>query len=361
MKVYDITIKPISGFATPLKGDTIFGHFCWQIANDPGLMGATIDEMLSNYGEKPFAIFSSAFPKFCEGANYTYALKTPDLPMDALFDFPGDKREKIAKRKEYKAKKWMILREGGAITSFKEMEYAESARCKKSTSADIEDSKSIFSMAEENATEKTAKLVRRAGVGSFIVSATQSHNTINRLTGTTGEGRFAPYAVEQYVYYPETELALFVGIDEAVIEIEQVLEGLGRIGAFGFGKDASTGLGRFDILKEEAEEVDLSGLGSRSPNACYTLAPSVPEKELFSDMFFSPFTRFGRHGDVLAKSGKPFKSPVIMADEGAVLIPKNGDIFNKPYIGRAVRNVSKAEPNTVVQGYSLYIPVSVEV
>lgn len=345
MKVYDITIKPTSGFATPLKGDTIFGHFCWQIANDPRLFGGTIDALLSNYGEMPFAVFSSAFPKFCEAKNYSYALKTPNLPMDALFDFPGDKREKIEKLKDYKAKKWMILREGTSITSFKGMEY--------------KDSKELFSLAAKNATEQTSKLVRRAGGESFIVSATQSHNTVNRLTGTTGEGRFAPYAAEQHVYYPEMELALFVGINEDVIEIEQVLEGLERIGAFGFGKDASTGLGRFE-MGEEAE-VDLSGLGTKSPNACYTLAPSVPEKELFSDMFFSPFTRFGRHGDVLAKSGKPFKSPVIMADEGAVLVPKNGEIFKKPYIGRAVRNVSKAEPNTVVQGYSLYIPVSVEV
>ena len=239
----------------------------------------------------------------------------------------------------------MVLKEGSRIASFKGMGYANS--------------KELLSLADKTATDETRKVVKRAGSGSFITPATQYHNTINRLTGTTGEGGFAPFAVEQNVFYPETELALFVGIDEDLIKIEQVLEGLERIGLVGFGKDASTGLGRFD-MGEEAE-VDLSSLGSGSPNACYTLAPSVPEKELFSEMFFSPFTRFGRHGDVLAKSGKPFKNPVIMADEGAVLMPNNNDVFKKPYIGRAVRNVSKAEPNTVVQGYSLYIPVSVEV
>jgi CRISPR-associated protein Csm4 len=78
-------------------------------------------------------------------------------------------------------------------------------------------------------------------------------------------------------------------------------------------------------------------------------------------MFFTPFTRFGRHGDVLAKSSNPFKNPVIMADEGGIFIPKSHESFTKPYIGRAVMNISKAEPRTVMQGYSLYLPVNVEV
>ena len=77
-------------------------------------------------------------------------------------------------------------------------------------------------------------------------------------------------------------------------------------------------------------------------------------------MFFSPFTRFGRHGDVLAKSENPFKSPVIMADEGGVFVPEDSEILNKPYIGSAVTNISKAEPGTVAQGYSLFIPVAME-
>jgi len=35
-------------------------------------------------------------------------------------------------------------------------------------------------------------------------------------------------------------------------------------------------------------------------------------------------------------------------------------VFERPYIGIAVSDISKAEPNTVAQGYSLYIPVKVE-
>ncbi|MEW6108105.1 MAG: hypothetical protein AB1632_02900 [Nitrospirota bacterium] len=345
MKVYEITIKPTSGFGTPLKGDTIFGHFCWQIAYDEKLIGKSLDELLSNYHTAPFAVFSSMYPKFVEGNSYCYALKTPNLPMDELFDLSADKKDKIRQRKEYKAKIWMILNEGQKFKSLKELKFLNN--------------KEMLSVTRANITEELKRQMRRADSKNFVSPLAQYHNKINRLTNTTGEEGFTPFAVEQQVFYPETELALFVGIDDRVLNIEQVKAGLERIGTTGFGKDASTGLGRFELGEED--EIDLSQLGSDSPNACYTLSPSVPEKDTFSEMFFTPFTRFGKHGDVLAKSKNPFKNPVIMADEGAVLKPKDKEIFNKPYIGTAITGISKAEPKAVTQGYSLYIPVKVEV
>lgn len=345
MKVYEITIKPITGFGTTLKGDTIFGHFCWQIAYNENLTGKTLDELLSNYQSNPFVIFSSAYPKFCIGTKYHYALKTPDLPLDTIFNMPEDKKERVKKRKEYKAKRWMIIQEGMKISSLKDLDKLNN--------------KELFEKVKSSISEETRRQIKRAGAKSIAADFTQFHNKINRQTGTTGEEGFAPFAVEQQVFLSETELALFVGIDETVINIEQVLSGLEMIGEFGFGKDASTGLGRFEL--GEDNEVNLSKLGIDSSNACYTLSPCVPEKETFSEMYFTPFTRFGRHGDIFAKSSNPFKNPVIMADEGAILKPKDRGVFNKPYIGRAIPNVSKIEPKTITQGYSLYIPVSVEV
>ncbi|MBI5326738.1 MAG: hypothetical protein HZB80_00340 [Deltaproteobacteria bacterium] len=341
MKLYKITIKPVTGFGTPLKGDTIFGHFCWQIAYDSRLVGKSFDELLSNYSVKPFTVFSSMYPKFIKGTDSYYAFKTPNLPMDELFNLPEDKKEKIGKRKDLKAKEWMLIKERQKFASFKGLKFM--------------DDKELLETANANITDEMRKKMRRAGSKKFAAIFSQSHNKINRLTNTTGEEGFAPYAVAQQVFYPETELALFVGFDEVLVNIEQIMTGLERIGISGFGKDASTGLGRFE-LGEDAE-VDLSKMGSDSPDACYTLSPCVPEKDTFAEMFFTPFTRFGRHGDVLAKSSNPFKNPVIMADEGAIFKPKTHEVFRKPYIGRAVSNISKAEPKTVTQGYSLYIPV----
>ena len=124
MKTYEIVIKPLSGFGTPLKGDTIFGHFCWQIIYNQHLMGKSLDILLENYQTKPFAVFSSAYPRFCVGESCYYALKRPDLPMNMVFDLPDDKRENIEKRKEHKAKRWMILQKDKKFSSLKELKYS---------------------------------------------------------------------------------------------------------------------------------------------------------------------------------------------------------------------------------------------
>lgn len=345
MKTYEIVIKPLSGFGTPLKGDTIFGHLCWQIAHDEELTGKSLDAFLVNYPAKPFAIFSSAYPKFCIGDSHCYALKTPSLPPDELFPFQGDIRQRIEKRKEYKAKKWMILEKDKKFLSFKKLKFL-------SDEVLFEDLKATIS-------DDARRRIKQAELKNTVAPFSQFHNKINRITGTTGKEGFAPFSMEQQVFLPESELSIFAGIDEATITIEQVKAGLDRIGCTGFGKDATTGLGRFEVLGDS--EIDLTKMGSDSPNGCYTLAPCVPEKETFTEMFFTPFTRFGRHGDVLAKSSNPFKNPVIMADEGGIFKPKMEDVFQKPYIGTAVINISKAEPKSVAQGYSLYIPVMVEV
>ena len=347
MKVYEITIKPSTGFGTPLKGDTIFGHFCWQIAYDSKLASMPFDELISNYQRKPFAVFSSMYPKFMDKDEnrYFYAFRTPNLPMDELLNLLDDGKERIEQRKDNKAKKWMLMKEGQMFSSFKGMQFMNG--------------KELLCLANKDLSNEMKKQMRTAVSKDFAATFSQYHNKINRLTNKTGGEGFDPFAVEQSVFYPETELALFVGIEEDMIDIEQVKKGLEQIGLTGFGKDASTGLGRFEL--GEDSEADIFGMGIASPNACYTLSPCVPEKDTFDAMFFNPFTRFGRHGDVLAKSANPFKNPVIMADEGAIFKPKNIDVFDKPYIGTAISNISKAEPRAIMQGYSLYIPVRVEV
>ncbi len=346
MKTYEIVIKPLSGFGTPLKGDTIFGQFCWQMNYNQQPMDKSLDNLLAKYQTEPFVVFSSAFPRFCGGDICYYALKRPDLPMDEIFTLPDDKKENIKKRKDLKANRWMILQKDKGISSLKELKYRNDAKLFG------EDIKAYIS-------DKKGKEIKGVTSKSLITPFSQSHNKINRLTGTTGTEGFAPFITDQHVYFPECELVIFVGIDEAVIDINRVKDGLEMMGKCGFGKDASTGLGRFDVL--ETSEIDLIKMGNASSNGCYTLAPCVPEKDTYAEMYFTPFTRYGRHGDVLAKSTNPFKNPVIMADEGGIFKPKSKDVFQKPYIGTAITNISKAEQKSVAQGYSLYIPVNVEV
>lgn len=343
MKLYEITIRPVSGFGTPLKGDTLFGHFCWQAAYDSTLLNGGLEKWMDCYGEKPFAVFSTAWPKFCHQKKWYYAIKRPDVPLSYLFTGKtGDRRNALIEKKENAAKKWMLLPEDLRLIPSPGL---------------FKNDKDIMELASTAVTDETRKLMRAKAKRKLVKAHVQSHNTINRLTDTTGEGMFAPYEQKADFYYPETELAVLVLVDEDATDIEHIALAMERIGRFGFGKDASTGWGRFDIC--ETEEKAMPDV--LDANACYTLSPALPEKGKFRDGYFSPFTRFGRHGDLLARSANPFKNPVIMVDEGAVLIPEDIRAMDKPYLGRPAFNVSKAMPKAVVQGYATWLPFKLEI
>jgi CRISPR-associated protein Csm4 len=340
LRLYAITIKPLSSFGTPLKGDTIFGHFCWQVAYDPSLVDGGLKSKILKYPEKPFAVFSTAFPKLGVVDDLIYALKRPDIPLNYLFKQQVDREGAIKNRKMLKKKKWVLV--------------------DKTLRIDIEEKKLIDDQAllqglNDISSEKGWSQ-KRTKPGEYIKAFSQAHNTINRMTSTTGTGIFAPYIKENMFYYPGAELVVFVLIDEDATDIERVELGLKKIGKWGFGRDSSTGLGRFTIV--ESHELNLPKC--EEPNACYLLAPCVPEKDTYKFAYFMPFVRFGKHGDRLATFGNPFKAPVIMADEGAVFFPKDKNTFNKPYIGRAVTGLSKVMPDTVLQGFAPYLPLKWE-
>jgi len=322
VKTYQITIEPTSPFGTPLKGDTLFGQFCWQVAYDEPLLSIPLDDAISRYGDEPFAVFSSAFPALDGGG---VAFKRPDAPLALLFDLSGiPKEDRIGRRKEYKNRKWLVCDKPGAL--------AELSSCRYLATGEM------------------------PGAGSEHL---RSHNSINRLTGTTGEG-FAPYSQSETLYQEGSRLLIFAGIEEGILSRDALFTGLERIGISGFGRDASTGMGKFRVVS--CEDVDLAAFGAQHPNALYTLAPCVPEPGRYRDALFAPLTRFGKHGDRLAVSGKPFKNPVIMADEGALLFPSEmGASLRKAYLGMPLTGLSKVQDTAVAQGYSLYIPVRLEV
>ncbi len=82
MKLCEIVIKPVSAFGTPLKGDTLFGQFCWQLEVKSGLLKGDLGKWLQRYPETPFSIFSSAFPVLRENHKVKkYFLPAPTIPL----------------------------------------------------------------------------------------------------------------------------------------------------------------------------------------------------------------------------------------------------------------------------------------
>ncbi len=340
MRLFEFTIRPTSGFGTPLKGDTLFGHFCWQAAYDSSLLDGGLVEHIESYGQSPFAVFSSAWPRFGD-AKPVYAMKRPDLPMHRLFPAGKEesRKELMERRKERMAKKWMLV---GASLSFDIQSIQLVAECRLSEMATVERTSAITDHFLSNRKRYTSEF-------------NQPHNSINRLTMSTGDAPFAPFSEGCTFFIPGAQLAIFVLVDDKVTDASRVRRALERIGHLGFGKDSSTGRGRFEVTNHS--ELPLPNMPSA--DACYVLGPTVPERNAFTQSFFSPFIRFGKHGDRFARSRNPFKNPIVMADEGAVFVPGNRDTFRTPYIGRAVHGISLSEKKTVAQGYSIYLPVKI--
>lgn len=343
MKLYAITIRPSSGFGTSLKGDTIFGQFCWEVAQDPGLVNGDLTNCLLSYDEKPFLVLSSAYPTSPETSTQKWhALKRPDVPQAYLWQEESNASyAKVAQRKERKSRKWMVTDSALSISTIGEHYLSDAQLVEKIAEA----GPGKLLLSKYRRTEKV-----------LLKHSPQPHNTINRFTNTTGSGTFAPYSQEVTFYLQNLDLAIFALVDTEVTDITRVMEGLQRIGAFGYGKDASIGIGRFTIVNNAQIDLNMKP----DDNAVYCLGPCAPTRGSYREAFFLPFVRFGKHGNTLAQSTSPFKNPVIMADEGAVFFPTDTADCKKGFFGSAIRGVSKAMPQTVVQGYSITIPFKLE-
>jgi CRISPR-associated protein Csm4 len=304
-------ITPLSAFGTPPKGDTLFGQLCWALRNRLGEERLT--QLLDGYtAGRPFVVISDALP-----AGH---LPRPALPGNWFKPLPEEDRKAIKKRV------WLPVEHVAAPVA-DWLKYCRTA-------------------AER--------------LGDKAQPQPHPHNAIDRRTGTTGED-FAPYSVERQWYGEETALDIHIVLDEARLPAADLEQALADIGELGFGRDAGIGLGRFQVDAFEPATLPTQSVA----NAWLTLAPCAPQGLAWNAerCFYTVFTRFGRHGDIGVHQGNPFKTPVLLADTGAVLSPAQhrGALFTGQGLGGIGADgegiLSKAIPETVHQGYAPVVGV----
>jgi len=304
MKLYRFDIKLKGAFATPPKGDTFFGQFCWQIVQNRD--SSFLEELLDGYtANRPFAIFSDILPQ--------NRIQKPPIP-DSLFGIAFDPK----KRKEIKAKNIIDLEK------LKENKY-------------LYNKEFILKKVESQKDFKVKE--------SIVV-----RNSINRLTFTTDKG-FDPFANYRFDYQSDNA-TFYLMLDER-LSIEDTTIFLEQIGQIGFGKDSSVGRGKYDIIKVSEYQFD-----NNNTNALITLSPSILSNQGFTQAWYNTFTRFGKHGNYLTHS-LVWKNPILMADSFALIKSEK-----KEFIGQGLGGdgkISKALPQTVHQGYAITIPVTLEV
>lgn len=290
-----VTIKPETAFASALLGETMFGQLYWAIRLSESEQFLT--RCLEGYlNGRPFLVVSDAFP-----SGY--------LPLPVLPSSYWEKNES-ASLKDLKRRQWISIN-------------------------DIDRPVSQW--------QKNAISMNQIEKGKHS-EGLMAHNSINRNTSTTGTDGFAPYLVSQ-TWYSESSFDLYVVIDErlAISKVEQLFNFVGQIG---FGRDASTGLGKFRV---EA----IKELPDNPSSTCFmTLASCSPQSDklVHEKCFYRTKTHFGRHGNVLATVENPFKKPILLMKNAAVLTlsePRESD-----FLGVGIGGVSKLQPEAVHQGYA---------
>jgi len=256
MNLYKTTITPLSKFATPLQGDTIFGQLCWVIKFVFG--EDKLKKLLADYDSNPFLIVSDGFAR-----GY---LPKPSMPSILL-------AENIDEKKKNRKKKWLKLQDlqNGAFNK-----------------AQTDD--------EIGYINKTISVVK---------------NSINYKTFTTGDEGFDPYSENEITL---SKHDIYFLIDEKVFSVNELQKILDTLALMGYGKESSIGKGRFEF--DDFIEIKLP---KEISNVYMTLSNSSLEGIDYKEIFYEPITKFTKHGADLATSS-PFKKPLLLAKRGSVIV-----------------------------------------
>ena len=256
MTLYKTTLTPLSRFATPLRGDTLFGQLCWAIVHRYG--EAKLETLLACYDDAPFLVVSDLFA--------SGHLPKPSLPASLLGESPDEKK---ANRK----KVWLMPED-------------------------------LFSGRYDK-----AKRDEEAAYG--FRAETTVHNSLNyRTFRTDASGAFAPYGAMEYDL---TAGDIYLLLDDEKLGVDELSDLLVFVGQYGYGKESTIGKGRFTLTPLQKVQ-----LPTQESTTYMTLSPMVLEGERATSVWYEPFVRFGKHGAQRARKA-PFKRPLLLADTGAVL------------------------------------------
>ena len=254
MNLYKTTITPKSNFSSKLKADQLFGQFCWAIRYSLG--EERLKELLSNYEQQPFIVFSDAFAKGF--------LPKPSLPSKLL-------NENAKEKKQNRKKIWLTLNQ---------LQKGEFNKAK--TDDEVENF------------DKENVVIR---------------NSINYLTFTTGDG-FDPYSKDEFSLSPKD---IYFLLDEEQFNLSDFLKAFTLLSQMGYGADTTIGKGVFEF--EEPKKIDIDFFST----TFMALSPFIPYGLKCKKIFYEPFVKFGKSGYDRAYTN-PFKKPLIFANSGAVVV-----------------------------------------
>ncbi len=282
MKLCRFTLKPLSPWAGPLRSDTLYGLICWHVAENEGETACRdlLDAFRAN--RAPFHL-SSVMP-----ANF---LPMPALPPISREDF----RELAAKIGAAEKTDDILFNALRRFKKFRKAPWLSFQAWQKHK--DHLSARDLFA----------GHLSGKDECKSRTKTAFEPHVGIDRRAGSA---RDAQLFFMRLTYFDAASFHLYARADDP----EYLLNYLERIGEVGFGRDASTGKGRFAVeLDRGFQPQSLEVEAANASMLCSVCAS--PDMSALNGYWRLEVKR-GKTGPGYAN---PFKKPFLMLQEGSLL------------------------------------------
>ncbi|RRD69419.1 MULTISPECIES: type III-A CRISPR-associated RAMP protein Csm4 [unclassified Desulfovibrio] len=283
MSLHRYILRPLSPWGTPLRSDTLYGLVLWRIAEQEG--DAACRDVIAAFraGTPPF-ILSSAMP-----AETIFAPRLPPAPR-ALF-------RQWVEEGAFRDATGNTLPLAVALRAYKKFRKRAYLPTKLWTEhAGALSIRSIFAwhcMQPED------------GDGAPLsVPGVEPHVTVSRSGGGALEGGLF---FSNFVWFAtDAALHLYARTNDP----ERLLALLRLVGDMGFGKDAAVGKGRFAVDRDDLPAVECTGESALLLSVC-----AAPDMAGTSGWYTVEIKR----GKLGPGPFSPFKSPVLLLQEGSVL------------------------------------------
>ncbi len=290
-----IRIRLLSPLGSPLVSGSLFGHYCWTIRQLRGEDG--LESFLAGIEASP-VVFSDAFPAGC--------VPVPLLP---LYRPPNDEQLDTDAAKTLAKRQFVTL--GSFLKARNSLNPAQVAKLESGKAA--------------------------------LTTQRMAHNRIDRLTGTTPAAGGLYFVDEDWPAEDGAELDIYVRAQQPPEEIGERFAVMGRQG---FGRDASTGRGQFQVL-QAVQEPGLNVPGNRWVSwsrGCLSEGIRDPRYRLY--------THYGKLGGLWATAERPFKYPITLWRPGATFAAAT----DATPFGRLLRGIHKEKTQIVHNAWHFSVP-----
>jgi len=330
--VYRLVLEPRSSFLTELQSDAIMGHIAWMAAyrnkND-------VTELIERCkdGTPPFLV-SSGFPHEHlpmpvppplrhEEKNSLADSLYKGLSKQERLAIMQDHLKKLKKCKYLSINEWHRLIED--LSSQRVIEYLWETQ-----------------NADEKKLQSKVVVVRTA---------------INRLTGTAAEGRL--YDHEEMYFASGSKLDIwFKFFDDSMVQ--KVTIWLEDLSIHGFGANASSGAGQFEIISFEKTANVLPE--AKEPNAFMSLSHFTPAAMDPVTGWCNYIVKRGKLGGQyavgLGARAHVWKFPFVMFTPGAVFKTEGQRV--RDYYGRLIENIHESHKSAVQFAYAFPLKIGLK-